>query len=163
MPTAVLIGLLAVGRASTVSTEFEKFERGVERAITRALKFTKGKGGEPAVGAIVGFGAGCACKQTLATAVKVGVTLGVAVAGAYYFGYLDDEQVRQLRSEAQNKADAAAAVLPRMLRRIGIDCDGSLTSFRGKLAFAKVGPFAKRHVGFTGGLVGGFAAGYTLW
>lgn len=161
MRLAVLLLLLA-GAPTSAKTTVSRVEREVEKFIGRALKVTKGAGGETAVGAGIGFAAGFTCKQVQATAVSVCLAAGAAGVGAYCLGYLNDKQVEKIKSTVQSKADAAAALLPRILQKLDIDRDGSLTTLDGKLALSRVTPFAKRHVGFTGGLVGGLLVGYSL-
>lgn len=159
--TAVVL-LLAGAPASAKPKVVSRVEKEVENLIERALKVTKGAGGETAVGAGIGLATGFTIKQVQATALSVCLAAGAAGAGAYCLGYISDKQIRKIKSTVQSEADAAAAVLPRLLQRLDIDKDGSLTTLDGKLAFSRIAPFAKRHVGFTGGLLGGMLVGYSI-
>jgi hypothetical protein len=164
MPQAVAFLILALAGALT-SAEVNtgsRIERKMEKFIDGAVKFVKGPGAETVVGTGIGFCAGFTCKQVQLTAVSICLAAGVTGLGAYWLGFLTDKQVEEIKSNVQAKADEAAAVLPKTLKKLDIDKDSSLTTRDGKLAMSKVKPFAKRHVGFTGGLVSGLLVGYTI-
>lgn len=137
-------------------------ERRLEAMLDHALRLTKGAGGETAVGIGMGIVGGFGCKQLTGLALKGCVTAGAVGIGAYCLGIVDDTHVHRATRVLHESADQALALLPKVLRRLDIDKDGTLSRNDGKLALSKVAPFVKRHVGFTGGLLSGFAAGYSL-
>ena len=129
--------LLLCGCLLASEAEETAVERKAEKLLQRALQITKGRGGEAAVGFGCGFAAGFACKQVQAMATKAVFAAGILTAGAYYKGYLKDEQLDHFKSKVEGAVEDATAMLPRFLKLADIDGDDKITAADGKMALSK--------------------------
>ena len=70
-------------------------------------------------------------------ATKAVFAAGILTAGAFYKGYLKDEQLDQLKSKLEGAVEDATAMLPRFLKLADIDGDDKFTAADGKMALSK--------------------------
>lgn len=114
--------------------------------------------GECSVGVACGAAAGWLVRKMQGAAMTLGVVGGIATAAGLHLEWISPEQVRVLgvgasrvvRSKFQQAASHA-----------DVDGDGEITVEDSRVAYSKVVPHVRRHPALTGGLVGGFIAGYS--